>query len=142
MITRRGFLSALAVAVAGSTLDPERLLWVPGAKTIFLPPVKSVTRMTRVLVAPSAMKIGDIFTLNGVFAIEPTTLTPTKQLQQFVVTSDVTLGAPVTMALWPPLRADGFWKNVSSLPPDDVQVRPITFDFVASPTVRGRRVRG
>ena len=40
-ISRRGFLwsaaSAIAAGVASSELDPERLLWVPGAKTIFLP---------------------------------------------------------------------------------------------------------
>ena len=37
MISRRGFLSLLPAGVAGLTLDPERLLWRPGAKTIFLP---------------------------------------------------------------------------------------------------------
>lgn len=37
MLNRRGFLGALAAALAGATLDPERLLWRPGAKTIFLP---------------------------------------------------------------------------------------------------------
>lgn len=41
-MTRRGFLSALGVggvatAAAGWGLDPERALWVPGAKTIFVP---------------------------------------------------------------------------------------------------------
>lgn len=30
-------LAAGAGAVAAETFDPERLLWVPGAKTIFLP---------------------------------------------------------------------------------------------------------
>ncbi len=35
MVSRRGFLGALATLAAGMTLDPERLLWVPGAKTIF-----------------------------------------------------------------------------------------------------------
>lgn len=45
---RRDFLKRLAGAaaigtaavVAGIDLDPERLLWVPGKKTIFLPPAK------------------------------------------------------------------------------------------------------
>ena len=47
---RRGFLnllglagaSAAAVAAGALELDPERLLWVPGQKSIFLPPEKSV----------------------------------------------------------------------------------------------------
>ena len=33
-MNRRGFLAAL---VAGLTLDPERLLWVPGRKLISVP---------------------------------------------------------------------------------------------------------
>ena len=36
---RRHFLRVLAGASAGFALDPERLLWTPGAKTIFLPPI-------------------------------------------------------------------------------------------------------
>lgn len=42
MIGRRGFLSLLAAASAGMVLDPERLLWRPGQKTIFLLPVPKV----------------------------------------------------------------------------------------------------
>jgi hypothetical protein len=37
-LTRRGFLGSLATFAAGLTLDPERLLWVPGEKTVFLAP--------------------------------------------------------------------------------------------------------
>ena len=37
MTDRRAFLSLLTAAAAGLVLDPERLLWVPGRKTIFLP---------------------------------------------------------------------------------------------------------
>lgn len=36
-MNRRAFIGALAAATAGFALDPERLLWRPGAKTIFLP---------------------------------------------------------------------------------------------------------
>jgi len=38
-VNRRAFLATLAAGLAGSALDPERLLWVPGKKTIVLPPV-------------------------------------------------------------------------------------------------------
>lgn len=34
---RRAFLRAVGLASVGLVLDPERLLWVPGAKRIFLP---------------------------------------------------------------------------------------------------------
>jgi len=37
MHTRRAFLGSLAAAAAAFALDPERALWVPGAKTISIP---------------------------------------------------------------------------------------------------------
>lgn len=46
MLTRRGFLGLGGAAVAAMTLDPERLLWVPGAKTFFLPSTEIVTAAT------------------------------------------------------------------------------------------------
>jgi hypothetical protein len=36
-MNRRGFLGLLGLGTAGLVLDPERLLWVPGRRTIFLP---------------------------------------------------------------------------------------------------------
>jgi hypothetical protein len=36
-LNRRGFLSSLASMIAGSTLDPETLLWLPRRKTISIP---------------------------------------------------------------------------------------------------------
>lgn len=37
MMDRRAFLGLSAMGAAGLALDPERLLWVPGAKKIFVP---------------------------------------------------------------------------------------------------------
>jgi len=46
--TRRGFLkaalAAIPVAATAAIFDPERLLWVPGAKTIFLPSAPNIIR--------------------------------------------------------------------------------------------------
>ncbi len=39
---RRAFLRTLAAGLIGSTVDVDRLLWVPSAKTIFLPPAVTV----------------------------------------------------------------------------------------------------
>ena len=38
---RRSFLSLFGAAAIGATLDPEKLLWIPGHKTIFLPSATS-----------------------------------------------------------------------------------------------------
>jgi hypothetical protein len=45
-MNRRNFLTALGLGTAGLLLDPERLLWVPGQKTIFLPPVERFSIVT------------------------------------------------------------------------------------------------
>jgi hypothetical protein len=38
-VDRRRFLGALATFAVGAALDPELLVWKPGAKTIFLPSI-------------------------------------------------------------------------------------------------------
>ena len=43
MISRRSLLKLLASGVIGHTLDVDRLLWVPGQKTIFLPSTHILT---------------------------------------------------------------------------------------------------
>lgn len=40
---RRGFLKLLAAGTTGLVLDPEKLLWVPGKKKIFLPAITPVS---------------------------------------------------------------------------------------------------
>jgi len=56
MLTRRGFLQTLATAAAAvaayDVIDPERLLWVPGQKAIFLPPVNRLVELAPI-VAPA-----------------------------------------------------------------------------------------
>lgn len=46
--TRRGFIGAMASGlaglVAGAELDPERLLWVPGRRTFFIPEAPTLYR--------------------------------------------------------------------------------------------------
>ena len=42
-LARRQFLRLVASGVVGHSLDLDRLLWVPGAKTFFLPTIVSPT---------------------------------------------------------------------------------------------------
>jgi len=44
MSDRRAFLRAFGLGAVGIALDPERLLWVPGRKRIFLPPSRYYQR--------------------------------------------------------------------------------------------------
>lgn len=54
VVGRRGFLKVLLGSAAALTLDPERLLWVPGARTFFLP-------SPRVLLPESPMFFGLLY---------------------------------------------------------------------------------
>lgn len=44
-MNRRSFLSLLSTAMV---LDPERLLWIPGKKTIFIPPAPPLSEVVAV----------------------------------------------------------------------------------------------
>lgn len=56
MISRRGFLTTLAAVAAVATLDPERLLWVPGQKTIFIPnQLDDIYSLTRQYMTPELL---------------------------------------------------------------------------------------
>lgn len=55
-MNRRAFLKTLAAAVAGATLDPEKLLWIPGQKKIFLPPVTEFGRPLTIEMLQDAMR--------------------------------------------------------------------------------------
>ena len=41
-MNRRGFLGMLAGLAGTAAVDPEQLLWTPGAKTIFVPSIAPV----------------------------------------------------------------------------------------------------
>lgn len=59
-MNRRRFLSLLGIAAAGAVaaeFDPERLLWVPGAKAIFLPPPRMNTFLTADIITQEALKV-------------------------------------------------------------------------------------
>lgn len=51
-ISRRGFLGAIAAATAAAfatELDPEKLLWVPGAKTFFIPDAPRIANLSEMV---------------------------------------------------------------------------------------------
>lgn len=66
--SRRGFLGFLGAAVAGAMLDPERLLWVPGAKVYSLPSMPlpgAIIRFLNIERLTSPIATGALRKLNG-----------------------------------------------------------------------------
>lgn len=93
-ISRRSFFGVLATVAASAALDPERLLWVPGQRKIFIP------APARVL-ASADLRVGDVFTIAGRYCVNPFTGLDVqsrdglKLPQQFVVVEDVRRGQEV-----------------------------------------------
>ena len=113
MTSRRGFLGALAGLVSGVVLDPELLLWKPGAKTISIPAPKRLLGLTH----------GDIITIAGVYEVNPRTgnllSVPFEGdevllLKRFVITRGIDKGGRGDeLAIYPPIIQRGQWANCS-----------------------------
>lgn len=58
-MNRRSFLAGLAGLIGTATLDPEKLLWIPGQKTIFLPPVGNQFLTTDMITADALRILRD-----------------------------------------------------------------------------------
>lgn len=77
------------------------------------------------------IKQGDVFTISGVYAVNPVTKATLGYLQQFVVKADVTADATTTntttLTISPPIITSGAFQTVSAVPADDA-----TITFVSS----------
>lgn len=60
----------------------------------------------------ATVKQGDVFTLAGVYAVNPETKTPYAHLQQFVVTADITCDTADVLAIAPTIYKSGAKQNV------------------------------
>lgn len=73
-------------------MDPERLLWRPGAKTIFLPAETSIGETIRIafppkwtVEGPGVLKVGDVFTIAGNYSPNPRW----REYKEYVITAVV-----------------------------------------------------
>ena len=71
------------------------------------------------------LKAGDVFTIAGVFAVNPNTKASTQRLQTFTVLADAASGAttgPATLTISPPIITTGAFKTVTAAPVDDAAI--------------------
>jgi hypothetical protein len=83
----------------------------------------------------STLNKGDVFTIGGVYAVNPQHRTSTGQLQKFVVTaqtSDVA-GAMATLPIYPAIITSGAYQTVSASPANDAVVTVLGAVSTASP---------
>ncbi len=71
------------------------------------------------------LKAGDVFTIAGVYAVNPVSKATTNRLQTFVVTADANSGAstgPATLTISPPIITSGAYQTVTAAPADDAAI--------------------
>ena len=71
------------------------------------------------------LKAGDVFTIAGVYAVNPVTKATLPFLKQFVVMADANSGAttgPAALTIYPAIIATGAFQNVSAAPADNAAI--------------------
>lgn len=71
------------------------------------------------------LKAGDVFTIAGVFAVNPISKQSTGRLQTFTVLADADSGAstgPAALTISPPIITSGAYKTVSAVPADNAAI--------------------
>jgi hypothetical protein len=81
------------------------------------------------IITSHVLREGDVFTIAGVYAVNPMSGDSTGSLRQFVVTADVSCGSagtttevPLTVYISPEIRDTGPYKTVDTLPADGAAV--------------------
>lgn len=69
-----------------------------------------------------ALVKGDVFTIDGVYAVNPVSYVDSGFLQQFVLTADVAGSSTATLTFSPPIAASGQLQTVASLPADNAAI--------------------
>jgi len=71
----------------------------------------------------AALNQGDVFTIGGVYAVNPQSRQSTGSLQQFVVTAaTVDVVGTATIPIYPPIIPSGQFQNVSNSPANDATI--------------------
>jgi hypothetical protein len=87
--------------------------------------------------ATQTIKAGEVFTIDGVYAVNPVTKAPLAFLKQFVVTEDaVGVGSECDLIISPAMIWSGPYKNVDVQGVTDLNNQPVTFFGTASTSYR------
>jgi hypothetical protein len=82
------------------------------------------------------LKAGDVFTIAGVFAVNPMSKQSTNSLRQFVVTADAASDGAgnAAVSIYPAIVVTGATQNVSALPADSAAITVLGAANATSPT--------
>jgi hypothetical protein len=124
-----GMFGRDALGVGKWMQDPNRPVHTTGTFTASTPLVNGASQTGASLITDgwasgaSTLKKGDVFTIGGVYTVNPLSYASTGRLQQFVVTADIsdTTGA-MTIAISPSIITSGQLQTVSASPANDAVI--------------------
>lgn len=109
-IFKTGLFGKGALGVDEWAWDPNMPTHTTGTFTSATPIVSGANQTGSSLVASGlgtyAYKAGDVFTIDGVFTVNPISYIDTAQLQQFVITADLAGATTGTIPISPPIISD------------------------------------
>lgn len=126
-MNRRSFLSRIGAVAVGLTLARHLPGIAPRQLTITSPDG---------IYASETLQCGDMFTIDGRYAVNPLTRQPTTVLQRFVVTDDVTAGRVPDDLIYPNIRTSGPYTNahVGHGAPSAVCIDPVLWSGPYTPS--------
>lgn len=106
--------------------DPNMPTFTTGTFTASTPAVAGGSQSGSTLAIDGmgtyALVRGDVFTIDGVYAVNPVSYVDSGFLQQFVLTADVAGSSTATLTFSPPLIASGQLQTVTNLPADNAAI--------------------
>lgn len=117
---KTGQFSGAALGVDEWFYDPLMPIHTTGTFTSSTPVVSSGGQTGSSLATSGwgtyALKAGDVFTIDGVYGVNPESYTSTGVLQQFVVTADLAGSSTATLSISPSIIPSGQLKTVTASP--------------------------
>lgn len=115
-----GEFSGPALGIESWDWDPNLPTHVTGTFTTATPVVAGANQTGSSLAVSGmgtyALKAGDVFTIDGVFALNPLSYVDTGELQQFSIQADVAGTTTGTLTVLPPIITAGPLRNVTNSP--------------------------
>ncbi|HJP60593.1 MAG TPA: P22 phage major capsid protein family protein [Gemmatimonadaceae bacterium] len=86
-----------------------------------------------------ALKAGDVFTIDGVYAVNPISYADSGELQQFVVTADLSGSSSGTLSISPSIIPSGQLQTVTNSPANDAAITFLGSTGTTSATMAAQR---
>ena len=144
-IFKSGRFAMGALGVSEWYSDPNMPTHTTGTFTSSTPVVSSANQTGSTLALSGlgtyAFKAGDVFTVAGVYAVNPVSYIDTNDLQQFVITADASGSSTVTLNISPSIITSGPLQTVTNSPDNNAAVSFLGATGTVSATMAATKSR-